>query len=271
MSTRETTTKRPLAGFGGAVRSESLKTHPFGLIMRWMLPVVLCSVLGAAGLAVINQQARSEYHNPVDHVPLALVLIGLLLIGTVWAAVNAAWLHLREVQSGQLYETYRCTPRRGAVVAARGLLGGAVSAVTGIIAVSGAFAVFAALEGGKAAEQIRETLLSRWDISLVWGLCMGLLAVMAVSVAALVRSVPIGLGIIIGWFFIGEDLLQRIPGVGHLIGHLLPVQNAQFAAGLGDVGLAGTRPLALGLLVVETVLLLVAAIVVESRRDVRAG
>ncbi|MCP9957239.1 ABC transporter permease subunit [Streptomyces sudanensis] len=127
---------------------------------------------------------------------LAMVAFGVLVVGT-------------EYGSGMIRVSLAAVPRRGtflfAKVAVAGLLALAVGLATGFAS----FFVSQALLGEHRTSIGEENVLRAVIGS---GLYMGLIAVLSMGVAAMLRSSMLSLGILVPFFFLVSQILSAVPG-----------------------------------------------------------
>ncbi len=123
------------AGLGGALRSEFTKIRSVRSTY-WTLFAMVVVTIGIGALACVAADSR-PVHGPVFD-PTQHSLIGLVL-GQLIIVVLGALAITSEYSTGMIRTSLSVQPRRGTVLAAKGIVFTLVSLVTGLVASFGSF------------------------------------------------------------------------------------------------------------------------------------
>ena len=205
------------------------------LLVGASLAIAIAGLLGAAAGRMAAQG------RPVMARGLAsaeTVAFGWHQIALVVALVAAATAVTGEYRHRVAPATALAVPHRGAGLLGTWLVHGAVSAVLSallvpLLAPVAALAAQVPLASGSTATVPLEApdpgaLLLVPVVTL-------LLAAVAVGFAAVVRSSTVVVVALPVWFWFGEPLVGGAPGIGQVLGPLLPLRNAWHVLGVGDL------------------------------------
>jgi ABC-type transport system involved in multi-copper enzyme maturation permease subunit len=137
------------AGFLGTLRSEFTKIRSVRSTY-WSLLALIVVTVGVGALASWGA-ARNVHQLGPDFDPARQSLFGLI-IGQLIIAVLGALAVTSEYSTGMIRTSLTAMPRRGTVVAAKGVVFGVVALVTGLVASFGAFFIGQALMSGEHIE-----------------------------------------------------------------------------------------------------------------------
>jgi len=120
------------AGFGGALRSEFTKIRSVRSTY-WTLLALTVVTIGIGALACVGaasrpQDVRGPFFDPTQHSLVGLVLGQLIIV------VLGALTVTSEYSTGMIRTSLTVQPRRGTVLAAKGVVFTAVALVTGLVA-----------------------------------------------------------------------------------------------------------------------------------------
>lgn len=264
---------RPYISFsralGRAIRAETLKSRTTAFMPSAVFFTALVTLVAAIGLGMIGRNATANWGNGDSVAEAHFALIGLLVVGVLALLANAVWAVVGEQIGHTAGVTALAIPSRGTVVAAKAVVAGVITVITtavlvptALVAAQLSYAPDPGTPGFLGGDVLR--------IAVVLPLVFGCLSIAAVGVAAAIGNAAVSLAVVVGWYVLAEDWIQRIPQVGEAIASYLPV-----SAGLSLAGVEGTPTAALTAvgqavaLVAATAVLVWLGIFFSSRRDVK--
>ena len=192
----------------------------------WTLVATVVVVLGFSTLAVRLLAGRYSHLSTSDranlhHDPIGLILQPGMAWGVVAVCVLSALTITSEYSTGSIRSVMLAVPARGPVILAKAALLGLVAFVVGEVL---AFAAF--LLGAPVVNRhVPISLSDGWVLRALFGAGMYLAAtaVLALSVAALIRNSAGGVTAAIGMVFVAPNAAGFLPGrVGEYVSTYLP-------------------------------------------------
>jgi ABC-2 type transport system permease protein len=254
-----------------AAEWRKIAAHPHGT--RLHVAFVGVSLAGAVLMGVIARQALHFQGPGADEAFLrpALAAIGLLIPGMLVAMAACAYRVASDYDDGTISETFRAMPRRALTLTVKTGLLATTFALPTVVLVPVSFTVAESVAAGTPV--LPATILAQGGVRAILAVPVVVfcLCALAAAVASLVRNSALAIAVPIVWYALVEELLPTVPGVGGVVGSVLPVTNgwafAGFQAGTAAGGPTWAAPVVLLAWVVATSAL--AALVLE-RRDVPA-
>ena len=195
-------------GFGGALRSEFTKIRSVRSTY-WTLLALIVVTIGMGALACAGAAARAQEVRGPGFDPTFRSLVGLI-IGQLIIAVLGALTITSEYSTGMIRTSLTVQPRRGTLFAAKAVVFGAVSLVTGLVA---AFASFftgqAILSGQHLNASLGQPHVLRAVIGA--GLFLAVSGLLAFGLGALLRSTAAAISVAIGLLFVVTILVNFLP------------------------------------------------------------
>jgi ABC-2 type transport system permease protein len=206
-------------GFAHTVRAEWIK---FWSVRSTAWSVVAMFVLGAGLTALVSgTSAEGLANGDIDESPLSFVTWGMM-IAQITAIVLGTLIVTSEYGTGMIRATLAATPRRGAVLAAKGvvltatlLVAGTATAVAGYVAAAAFFDAHG-IDVSLETDGVLRALFGS-------GLYMAGLGLLAAAVGLLVRHTAAALSIVLATVFVVWNMVFLLPGAwGEWIGKLMP-------------------------------------------------
>lgn len=194
------------AGLGGALRSELTKIRSVRSTY-WTLLALVAVTVGMGVLSCIGADNRGAAGPDFD--PAFRSLIGLV-IGQLIIAVLGALTITSEYSTGMIRTSLTVQPRRATLFAAKALVFGAVSLVTGLIAAFASFFIGQAVLSGKHLN----TTLAQPDVLravIGAGLFLALSGLLAFGLGAMLRSSAGAISAATGLLFVLFILSNFLP------------------------------------------------------------
>lgn len=240
--------------------------HGWGrLLLRGLLAPAVITVAGAAFTALGPVPLASTANGVPAPEDVHFILIGYLVFGQVVLIASGAWIHLRDVLSKELGMNYTAVPHRASIVTATSLFAGACSLVFALACTFLGIATFALVAGVDLIALLTSPALMQLAVGLPIG--AGLLTMIFVPVAILVRIPVVALIVIVFWVAVGEDTVGMIPGLGPLIHMVGPMTNSFTLSGVASGGGISASPVVCGIwLAVLAAACTALAALVETRR-----
>jgi hypothetical protein len=253
-----------------AAEWRKIAAHPHGT--RLHVAFVGVSLAGAVLMGVIARQALHFQGPGADEAFLrpALAAIGLLIPGMLVAMAACAYRVASDYDDGTISETFRAMPRRALALNIKTGLLATTFAVPTLVLTPALFTVAESVAAGRPV--LPATILAHGGVRAILAVPVVVfcLCALTASVASIVRNSALAIAVPIVWYALVEELLPTLPGVGGVIGSVLPVTNGWAFAGV-EAGAPGGQtwatPVVLLAWLAATSAL--AALVVE-RRDVPA-
>jgi ABC-2 type transport system permease protein len=194
------------AGLGGAIRSEFTKIRSVRSTY-WTLLAMIVVTVGIGVLACLGAVAHPDRGPGFDATMRSLA--GLTL-GQLIIVVLGALTVTSEYSTGMIRTSLSVQPRRGTLLAAKGLVFAAVSLVTGLIAAFGSFFIGQAI---LSTEQLGVTLGDPDVLRAVigGGLFLAVCGVLAFGLGALLRHTAAAITASIGLLFVLFVLTSFLP------------------------------------------------------------
>jgi ABC-2 type transport system permease protein len=211
----------------------------------WLLAAVVVLTVAVSAAADAATRCPASLACSVDTVKLSLTGVEL---GQALVAILAALAVCNEYSTGMISLTLTAMPRRPMVLAAK------ASVVTGLVLVAGAFAVLGSLVAGVLILPGHGFIAARGftELSLAYGptlraavgsaLYLGLVAVLGMGLAAMVRDSAVSIGLALG-------LLYLFPVITAFIGNQTwhnRIERYTPMAGLNVQATTGLRTLPIG-------------------------
>ncbi len=206
-------------GFTHTVRAEWIK---FWSVRSTTWSVIAMFVLGAGLTALVSgTSAEGLANGEINESPLSFLTWGMM-IAQITAIVLGTLVVTSEYGTGMIRATLAATPRRGAVLAAKGvvltatlLVAGTVTAFAGYFAAA-AFFDAQGIDVSLDTDGVLRALLGS-------GLYMAGLGLLAAAVGLLVRHTAAALSIVLATVFVVGNMVFLLPGAwGEWIGKLMP-------------------------------------------------
>jgi ABC-2 type transport system permease protein len=196
-------------------------------------------------------------------------------LGQMVIMVMAALAVTTEYRFGTIRTSFQAVPQRAALLLNKTIVVATLSAVVGLVASWGSWAIGNLLAG--SADMTINTS-AEWRLMFGQGLVYAVAAIFAIAVGILIRQSAGAIAILILWPLLVESLLPLIPKIGDDLQKWTPFTNAnQFLNGEQDMGLAGADAAgastalspwwALAYFAAWGVGLLIIALVTASKRD----
>jgi len=196
------------SGFGGAVRSEFTKIRSVRSTY-WTLLALVVVTIGMGTLACVGAVSRAGEVRGPGFDPTFRSLVGLI-IGQLIIAVLGALTITSEYSTGMIRTSLTVQPRRGTLFAAKALVFGVVSLVTGLVAAFASFFVGQAILSGKHLNaSLSEPHVLRAVIGA--GLFLAVSGLLAFGLGALLRSTAAAISVAIGLLFVVTILVNFLP------------------------------------------------------------
>jgi ABC-2 type transport system permease protein len=195
------------AGFLGTLRSEFTKIRSVRSTY-WSLLVLVVVTIGVGALASWGAASHANQLGP-GFDPTRQSLFGLI-IGQLIISVLGALAITSEYGTGMIRTSLTAMPRRGTVVAAKGVVFGLVALVTGLVASFGAFFLGQALMSGK---HIDATLSQPNVLRAVIGgaLFLTVCGLLAFGLGLILRHTAAAISAAVGMLFVLFVLVQFLP------------------------------------------------------------
>ncbi|MFV2117853.1 ABC transporter permease [Streptomyces sp. Act-28] len=258
-----------MASVSAVLRSEWTKIRTVASTVWTLTSALVVTVAVGAGLSALTR-ARFEDLPEFERATfdptvisfsgmvlgqLAMVVFGVLVVGT-------------EYGSGMIRTSLAAVPRRAVFLFSKIAVAGLPALAVGLVTSFLSFFVGQALLG-EHRTSIGEDNVLRAVIG--GGLYMGLIAILSMGVAAMLRSSTLSLGILVPFFFLVSQILSAVPGAkevaryfpdqaGSKIAQVVPNAMGQDPAPYGPWG-------GLGIMLLWVVAALVGGYVVLERRD----
>lgn len=224
----------------------------------WWCAGVAAVVTAALG-ATVAVAGQMEGGPPVTAATTQLGYITGMAVVTVMATLAVT----SEYATGTIRTTFLAVPRRATALLAKAIVVGTLSALVGLVAGFGAWALSTLFLPGV---DLGLHGVTEWRQVAGVGAVYMLASVIALAVGILVRHTAGAVSIVLVWSLVAENLVELIPGVAPDVSRWLPFHAAkQFLTGDG-AGLDSPW-LALAILAAWAVGLLAVAIAVARRRD----
>ena len=206
-------------GFSHTLRAEWIK---FWSVRSTTWSVIAMFVLGAGLTALVSgTSAEGLANGEISESPMAFLTWGMM-IAQATAVVLGTLVVTSEYGTGMIRATLAATPRRGAVLAAKGVVLTATLLVAGTVT---AFAGYFAANAFFDAQGIGVPLGTDGVLRSLFGsgLYMAGLGLLAAAVGLLVRHTAAALSIVLATVFIVGNMVFLLPGAwGEWIGKLMP-------------------------------------------------
>ena len=195
------------AGFLGTLRSEFTKIRSVRSTY-WSLLALIVVTIGVGALASWGAASHANQLGP-GFDPTRQSLFGLI-IGQLIISVLGALAMTSEYSTGMIRTSLTAMPRRGTIVAAKGVVFGAVALVTGLIASFGAFFLGQALMSGK---HIEATLSQPNVLRAVIGgaLFLTVCGLLAFGLGLILRHTAAAISAAVGLLFVLFVLVNFLP------------------------------------------------------------
>jgi ABC-2 type transport system permease protein len=195
------------AGLGGALRSEFTKIRSVRSTY-WTLFAMVVVTIGIGALACVGAINRPHGAGPLSD-PTQHSLIGLVL-GQLIIVVLGALAITAEYSTGMIRTSLSVQPRRGTVLAAKGIVFTLVSLVSGLIASFGSFFI------GQAILSTKNLNTSLGDPNVLravigGGLFLAVCGMLAFGLGTLLRHTAAAISASIGLLFVLFVLVNFLP------------------------------------------------------------
>jgi ABC-2 type transport system permease protein len=195
------------AGLGGALRSEFTKIRSVRSTY-WTLFAMVVVTIGIGALACVGAINRPHAAGPLSD-PTQHSLIGLVL-GQLIIVVLGALAITAEYSTGMIRTSLSVQPRRGTVLAAKGIVFTLVSLVSGLIASFGSFFI------GQAILSTKNLNTSLGDPNVLravigGGLFLAVCGMLAFGLGTLLRHTAAAISASIGLLFVLFVLVNFLP------------------------------------------------------------
>jgi ABC-2 type transport system permease protein len=195
------------AGFGGALRSEFTKIRSVRSTY-WTLIALVVVTIGIGALACVGAVSRGADHGPLFD-PTQRSLAGLIL-GQLIIVVLGALTVTSEYSTGMIRTSLTVQPRRGTVLAAKGVVFTLVTLVTGLIASFASFFI------GQAILSSKHLGVSLGDPNVLravigGGLFLAVCGMLAFGLGTLLRHTAGAITASIGLLFVLFVLINFLP------------------------------------------------------------
>jgi ABC-2 type transport system permease protein len=195
------------AGFGGALRSEFTKIRSVRSTY-WTLIALVVVTIGIGALACVGAVSRGADHGPLSD-PTQRSLAGLIL-GQLIIVVLGALTVTSEYSTGMIRTSLTVQPRRGTVLAAKGVVFTLVTLVTGLIASFASFFI------GQAILSSKHLGVSLGDPNVLravigGGLFLAVCGMLAFGLGTLLRHTAGAITASIGLLFVLFVLINFLP------------------------------------------------------------
>jgi ABC-type transport system involved in multi-copper enzyme maturation permease subunit len=196
------------SGLGGALRSEFTKIRSVRSTY-WTLLALIVVTIGMGTLACVGAVTRAGEVRGPGFDPTFRSLVGLI-IGQLIIAVLGALTITSEYSTGMIRTSLTVQPRRGTLYAAKALVFGAVSLVTGLVAAFASFFIGQAILSGK---HLNTTLSQPHVLRAVIGagLFLAVSGLLAFGLGAVLRSTAAAVSTAIGLLFVVTILVNFLP------------------------------------------------------------
>ncbi len=203
---------------------------------------------------------------PADAGPVPLSAVTTFLrLAMVVVMVMAAVSVTTEYRFGTIRTTFQAVPNRTAALLAKTAVVAVASAVIGLLASFGAWALAMMLKSGP---QLALDTADAWRVVAGAGPMFAVAAVLALAVGILLRQTAGAVAVLLVWALLAEGILEILPNVGDDIRGWLPFANLANVLSDGtDPGLFGGPWGSLGYVTALAAVLLTVAVVVANRRD----
>jgi ABC-2 type transport system permease protein len=197
------------AGLGGALRSEFTKIRSVRSTYWTLLAMVLVTIgIGAlACVAAINRpkgQAAGPFFDATQHSLIGLVLGQLIIVVLGALAITS------EYSTGMIRTSLAVQPRRGTVLAAKGIVFTLVSLVSGLVASFGSFFIGQAILSSKNLNtSLGDPNVLRAVIG--GGLFLAVCGMLAFGLGVLLRHTAAAISASIGLLFVLFVLVNFLP------------------------------------------------------------
>ncbi|MGV8874741.1 MAG: ABC transporter permease [Rhodococcus sp. (in: high G+C Gram-positive bacteria)] len=195
-------------------------------------------------------------------------LAGVSGFGVTVLMIMAALTVTSEYRFGVIRTTFQATPNRGAVLAAKALLVGALGFFLTLILGFSALYLAAATAGTEAGELLDLGVDGSWRVIYGTAILAFLQIVIAVGIGALVRQSAGAVALLLLWPLVIESLFGLFGPLGRAIQPFLPWANANHFLGQGsDIDFHWGPVGSLLYFIVFTAVIFCAAVFVTNRRD----
>jgi ABC-2 type transport system permease protein len=196
------------SGFGGALRSEFTKIRSVRSTY-WTLLALIVVVIGMGVLSCVGAVSRPGDVQGPGFDPTFRSLIGLI-IGQLIMPVLGALTVTSEYSTGMIRTSLTVQPRRGTLFAAKAVVFGLVSLVTGLIAAFASFFIGQAVLSGKHLD----VTLSQPDVLravIGAGLFLAVCGLLGFGLGAMLRSTAAAISTATGLLFVLFVLSNFLP------------------------------------------------------------
>lgn len=236
------------------------------LLLRGLLAPAIITVAGAVFTALGPVPLKPTLAGTPAPEDVHFILIGYLVFGQVVLISSGAWLHLRDVLSKELGMNYTAVPARTSIVTATSLFAGVCSLIFALVCTFLGGVSFALAAQVDLIALITTPALLQLAVGLSIG--AGLLTMIFVAVAFLIRIPVLAMIVIVFWAAVGEDTISAIPGIGPIISTIGPMTNSFALAGVASGPGISASPLLCGIwLAVLAAACTALAALVETRRS----
>ncbi|WP_449062638.1 ABC transporter permease [Planomonospora algeriensis] len=264
-------TATPSAGFRGLVRAEWTKFHSVRSTM-WSLLLLVVVTAGfsaalSAAIAVQWETNDATTRAMISADPTALFLSTSVSIGQFAVCVLGVMVIGSEYATGTIRSSLLAVPRRVPMLAAKALVLGLVTLLTGSAVSFGSFFLGAAVLRGAVPVSLDDPGVLRAVLG--GGLYLSMLGLFALAVGAILRHTAGGITAVLGVVLVLPPLAGLLPGrIGDHAHAYLPSEAGRLItlAVPGDQALL-TPWQGYGIFTAWTTLLLLAAAVLLDRRD----
>lgn len=253
-----------LGEVGRWVRAIPLKHNMLALAVVGALIPALFAFGGAAFTALGPGALTPGADGTPDPQYLHFIVLGYLVLGQVLLIVATAWLHLTDVRTGGIAQSYLAQPSRWGVLIGTAMFAAAVGFLSAALATAVAFTTYILAAGvGPGA-----LLTMPGAVLLMVGIPVSaaMLCALGCAVAVLVRRPVLTVLLLVGWVTFVEDTLGGLPIIGWVIRTFGPMANAYALSGVASDGGVGAPALCALWLLALTIGGVALAGVVERRR-----
>lgn len=266
-------------GLRSAVRGEISRLFGTRLPSIALLLAVLCGI-GPTGVLVLSGPGRAQPPLPdVDTVAGVTTAIGLAGLSLFVPALIGTIAITSEYRHHTIGSTFLAVPRRGRVLLAKLICYSAFGLSYGLISALAA-GVGLYLAAGLRGVPVGMSMIIVATLLLRIAVTAAIYMIIGVAIGALARHQLIAVGIVLGYFYIGEYVLMIIPGVNTVYPFLPGGATAALTRftfitdsldAEGTLSAPGLLPpgAAIGVLLGYAVLAAVVAVVLPLRRDLR--
>jgi ABC-2 type transport system permease protein len=196
------------AGFGGALRSELTKIRSVRSTYWTLLAMVVVTV-GIGTLSCLGAVSHGGGDHGPNFDPAFRSLVGIYL-GQLIIAVLGALTITSEYATGMIRTSLTVQPRRGTVIAAKGVVFAVVSLITGLVASFASFFVGQAILSG---QHLNTTLSQPHVLRAVigGGLFLAACGLLSFGLGAILRHTAAAITAAIGLLFVLTILVNFLP------------------------------------------------------------